>query len=175
MTPIVKVSIGLAAVVVVLFAALLLFPASQPAAPVAAKSGVSISFDDKLAQQGASVFTSKYACNGCHAVSALNVAGSTAGPDLSRVILGEVPTGTAPQANPISRWYADNGLNTPATNLEKASELLFEYLEMPPSYSALMQSQVQRAKGVAGSDDKWEEDAKAIVEFLKKAAAGGSK
>lgn len=168
MTPIVKTAIGLALGLGAIVGALLLVPAPQPAAPAAA-SKLTIPFDDELAQRGATLFTSK-GCAGCHALSSLKIAGGTAGPDLSRVLLGEVPPGTSPEANPIARWYAESGLTDPETDLEQAAELLEEYLEGPPPYSPLMSGQIQRLAAAAGGDVEWKRDVRAIVELFKKAA-----
>ncbi len=172
MTPIVKTAIGLAIVLVAVFGVLLLMPASQPATPAGAISGLGVTVNEGLAQRGASLFSTKYGCSACHAVSSLGVSGSAAGPDLSRVLVAEVPAGTRPEANSVAKWYAEHGRANPETKPDQAAELLSEFLEKPPAYSPVMQAQVQRLKGVAGGEEQWEKDVQALVEFLKKAAVG---
>lgn len=168
MTPIVRVASGLALGMGAIFLALLIIPSSQPAAEPKAVSVADISFNEDLSARGASLFSSR-GCVACHAISSLQVTGSAAGPDLSRVLFGEVPQGVRPEAHPVSRWYAENGLTDPEGNPDRAAELIEEYLENPPTYSPVMQAHVQRMK--SGGEEQWKNDVEALVELLKKAVA----
>jgi hypothetical protein len=164
MTAIVKVAIGLAVGMVVIFTALLLVPKGGPSAPGGQVGATEVSFDEDLARRGEELY-GRYGCSACHSVSSLGVSGGSAGPDLSRALFGE---GTG-AARPLPRWYSENGLSDPRSDPDEAAELLAEYLEQPPTYSPLMQGQIQRLKSAAG-EEQWEEEAEAMAEFLKKAA-----
>lgn len=175
MTSIVRVAIGLAIGMVILFAALLLAPAPTGAPPVDDQGPTpSIEVDEELAQRGAELYT-RYGCTACHSVSSLGISGGSAGPDLSRVLFGVAPGGTRSEAHPIPRWYAENGLADPRSDPDEAAKLLAKFLEHPPAYSPLMQGQIQRLSSAAGGEEQWEEEAEALAEFLKRAAAAGSR
>lgn len=169
MTPIVKTAIGLAVVTVIVFGALLLAPASSPTTSKAAGPTLNIAFNQELAQRGATVFSSR-GCGACHAVSSAGIAGGTAGPDLSRVLIGEAPAGTRPEAHPLPKWYTEQGLANPASDPDRAARLLREFLEHPPAYSPMMLGQIQQLK--SRGEEQWEKDVQALVELFKKAAVG---
>jgi len=140
-------------------------------APTPGGTAAPISFDRALAEQARQLYTAKYVCNVCHSISALNIAGGSLGPDLSAVLLGRVPTGTAPALNPIRRWFDEKGLARPEGDPIKAGELLVAFLASPPDYAPTKQVQVAAFKGTAGGEAPWLTDVKALVELLKEAAA----
>jgi len=175
MTPIVRVAVGLAVVVAALVVAVVAWPkGSSSPSPATTVAGPTIQIDQGLAKTGTELFSSKYGCVGCHAVTSLGISGSTAGPDLSRALFAAVPAGTPPTSNPLEKWFSDKGLTNPRSDPDKAATLLVEYIQGPPSSSPVMGPTVQRLKSVAGGDDKWAADVKAIAEFLKKAAVNGN-
>ncbi|MBI2303863.1 MAG: c-type cytochrome [Chloroflexi bacterium] len=170
MTPILKVTMGLGGGIFLLVAALLIVPRLQPAQIVSTGPGVKVAFDAALAGQGKQLFANRYACSVCHQVSSAGVSGASVGPDLSRVLLAQVPQGTRPELNPLEKWMKEKGLARPEDDPEKAAGLVTQYLANPPDYSSTMKGQVLRFKDTAGGDDAWLKDVKAIVELLKQAA-----
>ena len=139
--------------------------------PTPAGTPAAITFDPAVAQQARDLFTAKYVCNVCHSISTLNIPGGTLGPDLSAVLLGRVPSNTAPALNPLPRWFEEKGFARPEGDPVKAGELLVDFLASPPDYAPTKQVQVAAFKNTAGGEEPWLRDVKALVELLKEAAA----
>ena len=109
--------------------------------------------------------------NVCHSISSLNMPGGTLGPDLSGVLLGRVPPNTTPALHPIKQWFEEKGLARPEGDPAKAEELLVAFLASPPDYAPTKKVQVAAFKSMAGGEQPWLSDVKALVELLKEAAA----
>lgn len=170
MTPVLKVTMGLGAVIVIAVAGLLLVPMLKQTPTATSRTDVKITFDGAAAGQGKQLFTTKYACTACHSISSLKITGAAVGPDLSRVLLAQVPAGQ----NPVIKFMEEKGLASPETNPARASEILVEFLKEPPDYSTLMKGQVVRFKAAAGGENAWLSDVKSIVELFKQAVSEGS-
>ena len=123
-----------------------------------------IQYDEALAEKGLQFF--QQACTACHSIQSLGVTGGAVGPDLSRVLLGNegVP------GSVIGRFFAENGLEDPAADPERAAELLKQFLINPPDYSPTMKAQVNAYKATYG--DAWQNEyIPQLIELFKKAAA----
>ncbi len=105
-------------------------------------------------------------CVACHAVRSLGVSGPPVGPDLSRALLGNPGV----SGSVIGRYLAENGLEDPATDPEKAAQLIAQFLQDPPNYAPTMKAQVNTFKQTYPD---WPDKVKKIVEMLKWAAASG--
>jgi len=136
-------------------------PTPTPA-PTAVVSG--IAYSEELAARGLDLFK-QHQCDSCHTIKSLGVPGSTAGPDLSKVLLGNrgVP------GSVIMRWYKEHGLENPEADPSKAAELLYQFLVNPPAYSRTYSGWVAGIKASIG-EEGWRRDSEAILELLKKAA-----
>jgi len=148
-------------------------PAPTPT-PTATPGGTvpPITFDQALSQRGRQLFTDKYNCKLCHSISSLGVAAdSTLGADVSGVLVGRVPTGTAPALHPLLRWFEEKGLARPEGDPVKAGELLVAFISSPPDYAPTQKSQTGLFRFKAGGEETWLSDVKAIAEFLKEAAS----
>jgi len=149
-------------------------PEKQPAKPTEKKAeetkkpaapSAGIKYDEAKAQEGLNYFKT-IGCVACHSVSSLGVSGGAVGPDLSRVLLGN--PGAA--GSVIGRFFAENGLEDPAKDPEKAAQLLTQFLTNPPNYATTMKTQTNAYKAQFG--DKWQKEiVPAIVEMFKKAAS----
>ncbi|MBU2009254.1 MAG: cytochrome C [Chloroflexi bacterium] len=139
--------------------------------PTPAGTPAAITFDQALARQARQLFVAKYVCNVCHSISALNMPGGTLGPDLSAVLLGRVPTGTASALYPLPRWFEEKGLARPEGDPVKAGELLVAFLASPPDYAPTKKVQVAAFKNTAGGEEPWLRDVKALVELFREASA----
>lgn len=146
-------------------------PMGTPA-PTPGATAAPISFDQALAQQGRQLFTEKYNCKLCHSISSLGVAGLSAlGADLSGVLLGQVPAGTAAALHPLPRWFEEQGLARPEADPAKAGEHLAAFIASPPDYAPTQKAQTALFKRTAGEDAAWLSDVEAITELLKEAAS----
>lgn len=134
-------------------------PTPTPTTPIKG-----ITYSEELAAKGLELFR-KHQCDSCHTINSLGVPGSPSGPDLSKALLGNkgIP------GSVMMRWYKERGLEDPEANPSKAAELLYEFLVNPPAYARTSKGWIDGIKKTMG-EDAWKEDAKAILELLKKAA-----
>jgi len=146
-------------------------PAEQPPTPPpqtqtptpTAPSGA-IKYDPQLAEKGRKYFQ-EVGCTACHSIRSLGISGGAVGPDLSKALLGN-PGAAGSQ---IGKYFAEHGLTNPASDPEKAAQLLAEYLTNPPQYSTTMKTQVSAYKATY---PEWATDqVPALVELLKEAAS----
>jgi cytochrome c2 len=142
-------------------------PTTQTGPSTGAAPSAGIKYDHHLAEKGRRYF-SEIGCTACHAIKSLGISGGAVGPDLSKTLLGNPGAG----GSVIGRFFREKGLENPATDPEKAAELLKEFLTNPPEYSTTMKTQVQAYKATYSN---WATDqVPALVELLKEAAAKAS-
>ncbi len=122
-----------------------------------------IVYDENLAGVGLEVFRS-VGCVACHAVRSIGVSGPPVGPDLSKTLLGNPGV----SGSVIARYFAENGLEDPAADPEKAAQLIAQFLQDPPNYAPTMKAQINTFKQTYPD---WPDKVKAITEMLKWAAA----
>ena len=122
-----------------------------------------IVYDENLAGVGLEVFRS-VGCVACHAVRSIGVSGPPVGPDLSKTLLGNPGV----SGSVIARYFAENGLEDPAADPEKAAQLIAQFLQDPPNYAPTMKAQINTYKQTYPD---WPDKVKAITEMLKWAAA----
>jgi cytochrome c2 len=143
-------------------------PTTQTTPSTGTAPTTGIKYDPQLAEKGRRYF-SEIGCDSCHSIKSLGISGGTAGPDLSKVLLGNPGAG----GSVISRFFREKGLDNPAADPEKAAELLKEFLINPPEYSTTMKRQVHSYKVLYSN---WATDqVPALVELLKEAAAKASR
>jgi cytochrome c2 len=143
-------------------------PAQAATPPTGAAPTIEIKYDPQLAEKGRRYYL-EIGCTACHSIRSLGISGGAVGPDLSRTLLGNPGVG----GSKMGRFFKEKGLDDPAADLERAAELVKEYLIDPPPYSTTMRTQT-RAYKAAYSD--WDTDqVPALVELLKEAAAKASR
>ncbi len=141
-------------------------------APAEEKPRVSISYNSELAERGAQLFKD-LACTACHTVRSAGITvGGNIGPDLSRVLLGNVGVEKGSAGGPIMmEYFRKHGLNDPASDPEKAAQLIAEFLSKgDEDLAPTMSAQIEQFRKQYG--DRWtSEIIPALVELFKMAAA----
>ncbi len=143
-------------------------PTQPTTPPTGATPAVEIRYDPQLAEKGRQYYL-EIGCTACHSIKSLGISGGAVGPDLSKTLLGNPGVG----GSQIGRFFKEKGLDNPAEDLEKAAELLKEYLINPPPYTGTMRTQTLAYKAMYSD---WATDqVPALVELLKEAAAKASR
>jgi len=148
-----------------------------PTAPTTPTPGptLKIRYNEQLAKKGVDLFK-ELACNACHTVKGAGVeVGGNLGPDLSKALLGSVGVEKGTAGGPImAKYFEKHGLKDPATDIDKAAELLALFLaQSDKDLAPTMTVQIEAFKKQHG--DKWtQEYVPALVEMLKMAAAKSS-
>ena len=139
-------------------------PPPQTQTPTQTTPSGAIKYDPQLAEKGRKYFQ-EIGCVACHSIRSVGISGGAVGPDLSKTLLGN--PGAA--GSVIGRYFAEQGLADPASDPEKAAQLLAKFLTDPPQYSTTMKTQVQAYKATY---PEWATDqVLALVELLKEAAS----
>jgi len=142
-------------------------PATQTSPSTGTAPTTGIKYDPQLAEKGKQYF-SEIGCTACHSIKSLGISGGAVGPDLSKTLLGNPGAG----GSQIGRFFKEKGLDNPASDPEKAAELLKEFLTNPPPYTGTMKTQTLAYKATYSN---WATDqVPALVEMLKEAAAKAS-
>lgn len=114
-----------------------------------------ISYNEQLAQKGVQYFK-ELACNACRTVKGTGIeVGGNIGPDLSKVLLGSVGVEKGTAGGPMMlKHFEKNGLRDPATDLDKATQLLAKFLvEGDKGLAPTMTAQTEQFKKSHGG--KW--------------------
>lgn len=154
-------------------------PVTATAAPTqttpAGQATTAIKYNEDLAKKGVEYFK-QLACNACHTVKAAGIeVGGNIGPDLSKTLFGNVGVEKGTAGGPImQKYFEKHGLTDPATDPDKAAQLIARFLaegdrELAPTMS------VQSATFKQQLGDDWiNVYIPAFVEMFKMAATKSS-